>query len=223
MDGLTAFWEYRAILWHGLLINLLVFLLSSCFGLVAGLFACVARLSHHPELRAPARMYIEVSRSAPELVLLFWIHSVVPVMLSQVLATRLTFNPILSATLALGLVSSGYFAETFRAGIEAVPVGQVEAARALGLSRPIILRRIVLPQAIRLMLPELISQNIGLLKTTTLVSVITVPDIMYQVGLIVQQEMRPLPIYTGTAVAFFLLIVALTSVAARFSGRARDA
>ena len=65
------------------------------------------------------------------------------------------------------------------------------------------------------MLPELMSQNIGLLKTTTLVSVIAVPDIMYQVGIIGQQEMKPLPLYTGTAIAFFLVIFALTTLVDR--------
>jgi polar amino acid transport system permease protein len=223
MYGLSIFWEYRVILWHGLLINLLVFLLSSCLGLVVGLIACIGRLSPLRPLRATAAFYIEVIRSAPELVLLFWIYSVVPVLLSELVRTRLTFNPILSATLALGLVSSGYFAETFRAGIQAVPVGHVEAAEALGMANLTILRRIVLPQAIRLMLPELMSQNIGLLKTTTLVSVITVPDIMYQINLIVQQEMRPLPLYTGTAVAFFVLILGLTSLVGRAGVRPRDA
>lgn len=223
MYGLSIFWEYRVILWHGLLINLLVFLLSSCLGLVVGLIACIGRLSPLRPLRATAAFYIEVIRSAPELVLLFWIYSVVPVLLSELVRTRLTFNPILSATLALGLVSSGYFAETFRAGIQAVPVGHVEAAEALGMANLTILRRIVLPQAIRLMLPELMSQNIGLLKTTTLVSVITVPDIMYQINLIVQQEMRPLPLYTGTAVAFFVLILGLTSLVGQAGVRPRDA
>ena len=154
--------------------------------------------------------------------LLFWIYSVVPVLLSRAAGGRVTLNPIVSATLALGLVASGYFAETFRAGIQAVPAGHVEAAEALGMGRFTILRRIVLPQAVRLMLPELMSQNIGLLKTTTLVSVITVPDIMYQINLIVQQEMKPLPLYTGTAVAFFVLILALTGLVGRFDPRARD-
>lgn len=223
MTAVSLFWEYRAILWQGLLINLLVFLLSSTLGLTVGLFACAGRLSPLRALRTGAACYIEVIRSAPELVLLFWIHSVVPVLLSQLAGTRIVFNPILSATLALGLVSSGYFAETFRAGIQAVPVGHVEAAQALGMSGVTILRRIVLPQAVRLMLPELMSQNIGLLKTTTIVSVITVPDIMYQVDIIGQQEMKPLPLYTGTAIAFFLVILALTSLVDRAGGRLRAA
>lgn len=223
MTGLALFWDYHVILWRGLLINLLVFVLSSCLGLVVGMVACVGRLSSVRAVRRVTVGYIELIRSAPELVLLFWIYSVMPVLLSRVLGTRVTLDPIVSATLALGLVASGYFAETFRAGIQAVPVGHVEAAEALGMARLTILRRIVLPQAIRLMLPELMSQNIGLLKTTTLVSVITVPDIMYQINLIVQQEMKPLPLYTGTAVTFFVLILALTSLVGRFGPRLRDA
>jgi polar amino acid transport system permease protein len=219
MLDLSLFWDYRTILSQGLLINILVFVLSSTVGLAIGLLACVGRLSSPLWLRGISAGYIEAARSTPEFVLLFWVHSVMPVLLSGLLGMRLRFNPILSATIALGLVCSGYFAETFRAGIQAVPSGHVEAARALGMTTPRILRRIVLPQAIRIMLPELMSQNIGLLKTTTLVSVIAVPDIMYQVGIISQQEMKPLPLYTGTAIAFFLVILALTSVVDRVGYR----
>ena len=215
MLGLSLFWEYRAILLHGMLINLLIFALSSVVGLTIGLVACVGRLSPFTLLRTAAAGYIEVGRSIPEFVLLIWVNNVMPVALSAIVGERIRFNPILSATIALGAVASGYFAETFRAGIQAVPRGHVEAARALGMRTPQILRRIVLPQAIRVMLPELMSQNIGLLKTTTLVSVIAVPDIMYQVGIIGQQEMKPLPLYTGTAIAFFLVIFALTTLVDR--------
>jgi polar amino acid transport system permease protein len=215
MFDLTLFWEYRSILWQGMLVNILVFFLASSVGMAIGLVACVGRLSALAGLRAASAGYIEVTRSIPEFVLLIWVHSVMPVVISGIVGARIRFNPILSATLALGLVASGYFAETFRAGIQAVPTGHVEAARALGMTTPGILRKIVLPQAIRIMLPELMSQNIGLLKTTTLVSVIAVPDIMYQVGIIGQQEMKPLPLYTGTAFAFFLVILALSTLVDR--------
>ena len=215
MLSLSLFWEYRAILFQGMLINLLIFALSSAVGLTVGLVACVGRLSSFTLLRTAAAGYIEVGRSIPEFVLLIWVNNVMPVALSAIVGERIRFNPILSATIALGAVASGYFAETFRAGIQAVPRGHLEAARALGMRTPQILRRIVLPQAIRIMLPELMSQNIGLLKTTTLVSVIAVPDIMYQVGIIGQQEMKPLPLYTGTAIAFFIVIFALTTLVDR--------
>jgi polar amino acid transport system permease protein len=219
MLDLSLFWEYRAILWQGLLINLLVFVMSSVLGMAVGITACIGRLSRFKWLRWISAFYIEVSRSAPEFILLFWIHSVVPILLSSAFGMRVTFSPIFSATLALGLVSAGYFAETFRAGIQAVPFGHTEAGDALGISRAAIMRRIILPQAVRLMLPEFMSQNIGLLKTTTIVSVIAVPDIMYQIGIVGQQEMKPLPLYTGTAFAFFLLILALTTLVDRSAAR----
>lgn len=214
----SLFWEYRSILLQGMLINLLIFALSSVVGMAVGLLACLGRLSAFSVFRLVCAGYIEVSRSIPEFVLLIWVNNVMPVALSAIIGERIRFNPMLSATIALGAVASGYFAETFRAGIQAIPRGQVEAARALGMRTPPILKRIVLPQVIRLMLPELMSQNIGLLKTTTLVSVIAVPDIMYQVGIVGQQEMKPLPLYTGTALAFFLVISALTLLVER-SGR----
>ena len=121
MIDLSLFWEYRAILSEGLLVNVLVFVLSSTVGLAIGLLACIGRLSATAWLSRISAGYIELTRSAPEFVLLFWVHSVMPVLLSGLVGMRIRFNPILSATIALGLVCSGYFAETFRAGIQAVP------------------------------------------------------------------------------------------------------
>ena len=136
MFDLTLFWEYRSILWQGMLVNILVFFLASSVGMAIGLIACVGRLSPLAGLRAASAGYIEITRSIPEFVLLIWVHSVMPVVISGIVGARIRFNPILSATLALGLVASGYFAETFRAGIQAVPTGHVEAARALGMTTP---------------------------------------------------------------------------------------
>ncbi len=203
------FWEYRAILLRGLGVNLLVFALSLALGLALGVLACAARLAPAAPVSRAGAAWIELWRAAPEFVTLMWIHTVLPPLLSTLTGQRITFQPILSAVLALGLGASAYFAESFRAGIEAIPFGQLDAARAVGMSGVTAFRRITLPQAFRRMLPELTSQAIGLLKTTTLVSVITVPDVMYQVGLINQQEMRPLPLYTDTALMFFALIAAL--------------
>jgi polar amino acid transport system permease protein len=205
----TLFWEYRVILLRGLGINLLVFALSLGLGLVLGVLACASRLASHRAVSRAGAVWIELWRAAPEFVTLMWIHTVLPPLLSGLTGQRVTFPAILSAVLALGLGASAYFAESFRAGIQAIPRGQLDAAAAIGMSRVAAFRRITLPQAIRRMLPELTSQGIGLLKTTTLVSVITVPDVMYQVGLINQQEMRPLPLYTDAALLFFGLIAAL--------------
>jgi polar amino acid transport system permease protein len=208
----ALFWDYRVILLRGLGINFLVFLLSLGFGLVCGVLACGLRLAPGRYASRAGAAWIELWRAAPEFVTLMWIQTVLPPTLSTLTGQRITFPPLFSAVLALGLGASAYFAESFRAGIEAVPRGQLDAAAAIGMSGVTAFRRITLPQALRRMLPELTSQGIGLLKTTTLVSVITVPDVMYQVSLINQQEMHPLPLYTGSALLFFALIAVLTRI-----------
>ena len=208
----TLFWEYRVILLRGLGMNLLVFVLALGLGLACGVLACGLRLAPGRYASRVGAAWVELWRAAPEFVTLMWVQTVLPPVLTALTGQRVTFPPLLSAVLALGLGASAYFAESFRAGIEAVPRGQLDAAAAIGMPGITAFRRITLPQALRLMLPELTSQGIGLLKTTTLVSVITVPDVMYQVGLINQQEMRPLPLYTGTALLFFALITVLTRI-----------
>ena len=109
----------------------------------------------------------------------------------SLIGRRLEFPPFLSAVIALGLVYSGYFAETFRAGIQPIPKGQIEAGRACGMSERLILWRIILPQVVRRMLPEAINNFVSLFKATTIVSLIAVPDLMYQVSMVTQQEMQP--------------------------------
>jgi ABC-type amino acid transport system permease subunit len=142
-------------------------------------------------------LHVEIFRNAPDYVMIVWVHFVLPLLIGTMLHTRLELNPFASGVIALGLVYSGYFAETFRAGIEAVPSGHVEAARSLGMGEQLVLWRIVLPQVVRRMLPESINVFISLFKATTIVSLIAVPDLMYRVSMITQQEMRPLPLYTG--------------------------
>src|SRR6202011_6090369 len=134
---------------------------------------------------------------------------------------RVEFDPFASAVLALGLVYSGYFAETFRAGIEAIPRGNLDAGRAFGMSERLILWRITLPQVVRRMLPEALNQFVSLFKATTIVSLIAVPDLMYDVSMVTQQEMRPLPLYTGAALVYFFVIFILASGVRAFSERWR--
>ena len=129
---------------------------------------------------------------------------------------------IVSSVIALGFVYSGYFAETFRAGIEAIPAGHVEAGRACGMSERQILWRVILPQVVRRMLPESINQFISLFKATTIVYLIAVPDLMYQVSMINQQEMRPLPLYTGVALTNFAVILLAGSALRALSERWRN-
>jgi len=223
MQAITGslFWEYRRILLFGLATNFYVFFLSAILALGMGLAACLARLSPLRALRWCGGFYAELFRNTPEYVLLVWVHFVPPLLLTVLLHTRVNFSPLVSAVVALGLASSGYFTETFRAGILSIPRGHVEAARSTGLSGVLTLRWVILPQAVRKMLPEALNQFISLLKSTTLVSLIAVPDLMYQVAMITQEQMRPMPLYSGAAIIYFVIILTLSALVRKFSERWR--
>lgn len=205
----------------GLIVNFYVFLLAAVLAVTTGLFACLLRLSPPRSLRWCGTFYAELFRNTPEYVLLIWVHYVPPLLLTLLLHTRVNFTPFFSAVLALGLASSGYFTETFRAGIQSIPRGHVEAARSLGMSGFLTFRWVILPQAVRKMLPEALNQFISLFKSTTLVSLIAVPDLMYQVSMITQEQMRPMPLYSGAAIIYFVVIMALSALVRRFSERWR--
>ena len=218
---LSLFWEYRAILLEGLVFNALVFLCAAVLALSAGLGAALMRVNHVFPARLIGTLHVELFRNAPDYVMLVWVHFVLPLLIGIVIRRRVEFHPFVSAVIALGLVYSGYFAETFRAGIEAIPLGNLDAARAFGMSERLILWRIMLPQVVRRMLPEALNQFVSLFKATTIVSLIAVPDLMYAVSMVTQQEMRPLPLYTGAALTYFLIILIFASGVRAFSERWR--
>ncbi|HSV20468.1 MAG TPA: amino acid ABC transporter permease [Casimicrobiaceae bacterium] len=204
---LQLFWEFRTVLLRGLAVNFYVFAAAAVLALILGLGAALLRNSRFSPLRWLGALHVEVFRNAPDYVMVVWVHFVLPLLIGAVLHSRFEFDPFVSAMIALGFVYSGYFAETFRAGIEAIPAGHLEAARSLGMGEGLILRRIILPQVVRSMLPESINQFISLFKATTIVSLIAVPDLMYQVSMITQQQMRPLPLYTGAAITYFVIVL----------------
>jgi polar amino acid transport system permease protein len=218
---LSLFWDYRAILLNGLAVNASVFLGAAVLALVLGLGAALLRVNRFFPLRWLGTLHVELFRNAPDYVMVVWVHFVLPLLIAIAIRRRVEFHPFVSAVLALGLVYSGYFAETFRAGIQAIPRGNLDAARAFGMSERLILWRITLPQVVRRMLPEALNQFISLFKATTIVSLIAVPDLMYDVSMVIQQEMRPLPLYTGAALVYFLIIFILASGVRAFSERWR--
>ena len=218
---LSLFWEYRLVLLHGLLFNVLVFLCAAALALGVGLGAALLRVNRHVLPRCFGTLHVELFRNAPDYIMLVWVHFVLPLLIAMVIRRRVEFHPFASAVIALGFVYSGYFAETFRAGIEAIPRGNIDAGRAFGMPERTIMRRITLPQVVRRMLPEALNQFVSLFKATTIVSLIAVPDLMYNVSMVTQQEMRPLPLYTGAALVYFLIIFAFASGVRAFTERWR--
>ena len=219
---LSLFWEYRTVLLRGLAFNFYVFVCAASVAITIGLGAALLRINRAWPFRVLGTLHVEVFRNAPDYIMVVWVHFVLPLLLSPILGWRVEFHPFVSAVIALGFVYSGYYAETFRAGIQSIPRGHLEAGRACGMSERLILWRIVMPQVVRKMLPEGLNQLVSLFKATTIVSLIAVPDLMYQVSMVTATEMRPIPLYTGAALVYFAVVFAVALVVRVASERWRQ-
>jgi His/Glu/Gln/Arg/opine family amino acid ABC transporter permease subunit len=196
----------------GLGLSLLLALCSLVLALAGGLGVALCRLSPRSWLRLPATAYVEVVRGIPLLVLIVWIYFGVFSDLLSGLGIPLHGFP--AAVLAFGICYSAFLGETYRAGIESVDPGQMEAARALGLPRRRAMRLVVLPQALRNVLPALGNESISLVKDTSLASVIAIPELMLR-GLQVQgRTFRTMEVFTTVA----LLYLATTFLLTRLQG-----
>ena len=171
-------WEYRDAFLTGISVTIQLSLLGMALAVVTGLVACLGVLSRNRLIKAPAILYVEWCRNIPILVQLVWVHFACP----EIFGVK--FDIFTSAVIALALQSSGYLAEEYRAGIESIEKGQFEAAKSMGMTYERLMRRIILPQAFMRMLPGILNQFVTCFKSTSIVSVIAVPDLMYHAGLI---------------------------------------
>ena len=206
-------WANKGFLLSGVVTTLYVTVAALSIGIVAGLLIGIARLSPRRWLNRPALGYVELFRNTPALVQLIWVYYCLP------LFTGLNLGATLSCVIALALNGSAYLAEIFRAGIQAVDRGQVEAARALGMSHAKTMRKIVLPQAFRRMIPPMVNESVALLKFSSLVSILGVADLTYQAQVLSTTTFRPLEIFTGIAAVYFVLCTSLSYVASRLERR----
>jgi polar amino acid transport system permease protein len=202
-------WRYRAFLARGLATSIVLTVLAVAFGMVIGVLLASARLYGGEWLRWPAIVVIEVVRSVPQLLILLWVFFVVPEL------TGKKFTPETSALVALTIIAAAYLAEVIRGGLMSVDRIQFESGYATGLSRRAIFLSIVLPQAIRNMLPALLATWVMLFKTTTLAYVIGVLEFFQTATIVNQRELIPYTIYTLLAVVYFLCCYALSAIVRR--------
>ncbi|NIY75885.1 amino acid ABC transporter permease [Thalassospira sp. HF15] len=198
-------------LMNGLLVTIGIGATSIIAGLIGGLFLAVLRLYAGPVVIALVRGYIDVFRSIPLLVLLIIVYYALPFV-------GIRLSPFFSAVTALTLVSSAYTAEIFRAGIEAIPKGQFEASAALGLSNRYIMTDVILPQAIRIVIPPLTNNCINVLKDTALASVVAMPDLLKQATQAQALAANPTPLI-GAAVIYLILLLPMVRFVARLEKR----
>jgi len=200
------------VLLSGIRVTVVLSVLAMLLAIVVGLIACLGTLARSRLIRAPAVFYVEFCRNTPILVQLVWVHYAWPEIIGY------KFDAFTSSLIALALQSSGYLAEEYRAGIESIDKGQIEAAQSLGMTYPRLMRRIVIPQALIRMLPGILNQYVICFKSTSIVSIIAVPDLMYQAGLIVSATFLPMPVYTAVALTYFVLVF-IVSASVRYLSR----
>ena len=183
-------------------------------GFVLGIFIGLARLATAVWIRVPATMYVELFRGVPLVMVIFWIWIIVP----QVL--RLPIPEYGVALTAFVIFEAAYFGEIVRAGVQSVARGQVEAATALGMTATRTMAHVVLPQALKNMVPSLVTQMIVLFKDTSLASIIGYVDLTKAAQIVNNREIRPFELYLFIAVVYWLCTYSMSVFARRLERRA---
>jgi polar amino acid transport system permease protein len=199
--------------WSAVGVTLLYSFATVAGGIVIGVVCGLALLSRRRWLTIPLEAYVEVFRCTPLLVQIVWFYYALPILLNFSLPAWL------AAGLGLTLYMGAFCTEIFRAGVMSIGRGQWQAGRALGMTQIQLMRRIVLPQAVRRMVPPLVNQSITQLKNTALLYVVAVPDLMYTGSIVTAETYRPLEVYTSVAAMYFIILYPLTLFAKRLEVR----
>jgi glutamine transport system permease protein len=186
---------------RALLITFEVSIAAQVVGIVLGLIAALARLSRWPFMRAVAIAYIDFFRGVPLLATLVWLYYGVTLLFG------ISFTAFSAGVAGLGITYGAYLAEIFRAGIQAIPKGQTEASRTLGLNSRQIMMYVILPQAVRITLPPIGNTFVSMLKDSSLIAVLAVTDLMRQGMIVASDTFRAFEAYTFVAVVYYLVTV----------------
>lgn len=196
-------WENADVLLRGAFGTLRLFAICAVVGLLLGLLIGLARQSPRAWLRWPATAFVEFFRNTPVLVQILWFYFALPIL------APFEISPLAAAALGISLNSAAFTAEIVRGGIASIDRGQWEAARALGMTGAQAMRRIVLPQALRRMLPALTNRGIEIFKMSTLASAVAYVELLQQGKLLASLNFNPIETYTVIAVIFFLCLLPL--------------
>lgn len=208
----SIFQQYGPMLLRGFGTTILCWALGTMFGMALGLLiALVQRCAPRP-VNWLIQIYIEIVRGTPFLVQLFVLYYGGPLI-------GLRLDALWAGLLGLTIYGSPYFAEIFRSGFRAVPIGQIEAARAIGMSEPAIIRRILLPLGLISSLSALVNFSIILTKETVILSIITVPELMYQVQRMSTETFRYLEANLVLALFFWALVETISRFGRRLEQR----
>jgi glutamate/aspartate transport system permease protein len=194
-------------LWQGMQFSLGLTALAMVGGIVLGTLLALMRLSSYRIISLPAAGYVNLLRSTPLILVIFWFYFLVPLLIKKITGDPYAagMGPFYSALIAFTLFEAAYYCEIIRAGIQSVPRGQVSAAYALGLNYQQAMALVVLPQAFRNMIPILLTQGIILFQDTSLVYVVGLTDFMGAASKVAQRDGRLVEMYLFAALVYFLL------------------
>ena len=197
---------YWNVLAMGLWATFKLFIICSTLGLGGGLFMGMLRYSKTRWISYPAMLYVEIFRNTPVLVQIIWFFFALPVV------TGIEVSPMMAAVLGITLNTIAFSAEVFRGGIQSIEREQWEAGKAIGMSYAQSMRRVILPQALKRMLPPLTSRGIEVFKMSTLASVVAYPETLQPAKLIASYEYNPIEAYTVVALMFFIVLLPLVQL-----------
>ena len=196
------YWVLFNLLPSGVFYTLLVTILGSTASIAVGLIVGLGKLSKRPRICLAVSVYTEILRGVPLLVLLFYVY--------YALGEFIHIPAILAAILSFGFCYGAYMADVFRAGIEAIPKDQIEAARSLGMTKKQATKQIVLPQALRTITPAVGNQVLGMLKDTSLVSVLAISDILRIGNEYATKHFNYFETYTYIALTYLVLTLLMS-------------
>ncbi|MBT9386058.1 amino acid ABC transporter permease [Pseudooceanicola sp. CBS1P-1] len=205
----SVVWNNWPVLLRGLWVTLEIWLPSIAMGLIGGFLIAQARLSQRRLVSGISLVYVELFRDTPVLIQLIWFYYAFPILVG------IQLSPFAAAMLGLTLNTSAYASEIFRGGIRSIHRGQMEGALAIGMSRAQAMRRVILPQVIKRMLPAFTNRTIEVAKMSSLASVISVHELMYQGRLLSSTYYRPFELLTAVAFIYLVLIYPGTFLAGR--------
>ncbi len=193
-------------------LTIIISVVSITFATVLALIGAISRLSGNAYLNGVASLYVSLARGTPLIVQLYFVYLALP-------QVGIVLDAVHAGIIALTFNYGAYMTEIFRAGIQAVPRGQREAAEALGMPERLVMRRIVLPQAVRIVIPAIGNEFIAMIKDSSLVSLLSVEELLFRSRLVGQQNFRSLEAFIIAALIYWILTIAFSNFQQRLERR----
>lgn len=210
---LQIFQVYWSMFLRSLGYTLILTLLALVFAMIIGLIFALCNVSRNKTLNAVGTIYVDAIRGVPLIVLAYFIYFGVPQAFRLLGVNNFRLPALQAGTIALAMNCGAYMAEIFRAGIQSIDKGQMEASRSLGLSYGVSMRKVILPQAFRVMIPSIINQFIITLKDTSILSVIGYPELTNMGKTISGNTFKSLQTWAIVGIMYMIVIVTLSKVA----------